>query len=129
MTQIITEPWIVDLFGAIDAMDAATMAKAFTEDGIFRFGNGEPVRGRQELEQAVAGFFTTIGGLSHEITGVWTGQWEGGEVTSVESDVTYTRRNGTVVGPLPASTTIRRRGDQIQDYRIFMDVSPVFAPV
>jgi hypothetical protein len=128
MTLNITEPWIVDLFGAIDSMDAVTLAKAFTEDGTFRFGNGEAVQGREALELAAAGFFSTIGGLSHEITGVWTGRWEGGEVTSVESDVTYTRNDGTVVA-LPATTTIRRRGDQIQDCRIFMDVSPVFAPL
>jgi ketosteroid isomerase-like protein len=127
MSLFITDPWIVDLFDAIDGMDAATLAKAFTEDGTFRFGNGEPTVGRQALEQAVAGFFSTIGGLSHEISGVWTGRWERGEVTSVESGVTYTRHDGSTVGPLPVTTTIRRRGDQIQDYRIFMDVSPVFA--
>jgi hypothetical protein len=127
MTGTTVDPWIVDLFGAIDDMDAAALAKTFAEEGSFRFANGEPAVGRQGIEQAVGGFFSMIGGLSHEITGVWTGRWEGGEVTSVESGVTYTRLDGSLVGPLPATTAIRRRTEEIQDYRIFMDVSPVFA--
>jgi ketosteroid isomerase-like protein len=127
MTGPTVDPWIVDLFGAIDGMDAAAFAKTFAEDGTFRFANGEPAVGRQGLEQAVGGFFSMIGGLSHEITGVWTGRWQGGEVTSVEGEVTYTRQDGRVVGPLPVTSTIRRCGEEIQDYRIFMDVSPLYA--
>jgi ketosteroid isomerase-like protein len=127
MKGMTVDPWIVDLFATIDRMDSTGFAKAFAEDATFRFGNLEPAVGRQELEQAVAGFFSTVDGLTHEITGVWTGRWEGGDVTSVESGVTYTRKDGGVVGPLPATTTIRLHGDEIQDYRIFMDIGPVFA--
>jgi hypothetical protein len=97
-------------------------------DATFRFGNSESAAGRHELERAVGGLFSVMDGLSHQITGVWTGHWEGGEVTSVESGVTYTRKDGRVVGPLPATTTIRRQGDEIRDYRVFMDIGPVFAP-
>ena len=127
MDGMTVDPWIVDLFATIDRMDAAGFAKVFAEDATFRFGNSEPVLGRQDLEQAVAGFFSVIDGLTHQIIGVWTVLGKGGDVTSVESDVTYTRKDGGVVGPLPAMTTIRLQGDEIQDYRIFMDVSPVFA--
>jgi len=121
------DPWLVDFFRAVDSMDAPTAAKAFAEEGTFRFGNSEPAVGRQEVEENMAGFFSMIGGLGHEITGVWSGSWEGGEVRSVEAEVTYTLKDGTRTQPLPVTSTIRLKGDRISDYRIFMDLAPLFA--
>lgn len=122
-----TDRWVVDLFRAVDALDAATFAKAFTEDGTFRFGNAQPAVGRQQIEEALSGFFSIIGGLRHEVTGVWSGTWEGGDVKSVESAVTYTPKDATVTDAIPATSTLRMRGDLIRDYRIFADISPLFA--
>src|SRR5207249_11722561 len=51
----------------------------------------------------------------------------GAAVQSIEAVVTYTRKDGTVTRPLPVTSTLRMRGDLIKDYRIFMDVSPLFA--
>ena len=127
MHGMTVDPWIVDLFSTIDDMDTAGFADVFAEDATFRFGNSDPAVGRQEIKQAVAGFFSMLDGLTHQITGVWKGHWEGGRVTSVETAVTYTRNDGSVVGPLPATSTIRLDGEEIQDYRIFMDIAPVFA--
>ena len=120
------DPWVLALFRAIDEMDTATFAKAFTDDGCLRFGNAEPTVGRDQVEAALAGFYATIGGLSHDIQGVWSGHWDGGEVRSVEALVTYTRKDGTRTIAIPVTTTIRLRGDRIADYRIFMDLSPLF---
>ena len=119
--------WVLDVFRIVDSMNAAAFANAFTEDGTFRFGNNQPAVGRQQIEQSVSGFFSMIGGLRHEIAGVWSGSWEGGEVKSVEAAVTYIRKDGTVTEPLPVTSTLRMHGDLIEDYRIFMDVSPLFA--
>jgi hypothetical protein len=83
--------------------------------------------GREQVEENVSGFFSMIGGLSHEIIGVWSGTWEGGEVKSVEAEVTYTRQDGTRTQPLPVTSTLRIEDDQIKAYRIFMDVAPLFA--
>jgi hypothetical protein len=115
------------LFETIDAMDAAGLAAYFTHDGSFRFGNAEPAVGREAVEQAAGGFFAAIGGLSHHITGVWAGGWEHGAVKSVEADVTYTRKDGSRTAPLPVTSTLRMKGDLIRDYRIFIDVSPLFS--
>jgi SnoaL-like domain len=115
------------LFETIDAMDAEGFAAAFTPEGSFRFGNAGPVTGREAVRDAVAGFFASLGGLSHRVTGVWTGTWEHGPVRSVEAEVTYTRKDGSVTPPIPATSTLRMRGDLIQDYRIFADLAPLFA--
>jgi hypothetical protein len=101
MTLTTADRSVVDLFRIIDAMDAAGFAKAFAEDGTFRFGNDQPAVGRQQIEKSVSAFFSTIQGLRHEITGVWSGTWEGGTVTSVEAQVTYTRKDETITEPLP----------------------------
>jgi hypothetical protein len=108
--------------------ESAQILVAFSEDGSFRFGNNEPAVGRQQIEQSLSGFFSMIGDMSHEITGVWSGSWEGGDVKIVEAEVTYTRKDGTRTQPLPVTSTIRLAGDQMKDYRIFMDVTPLFAP-
>jgi ketosteroid isomerase-like protein len=123
----VTEQWVVDFFGAIDSMDAPTLAKAFAEDGSFRFGNADPAVGREAVEQAISGFFSMLGGVSHEITGEWSGSWEGGEAKSVEADVVYTRKDGTRTPPLPVTSTIRMAAGSIKDYRVFMDPAPIFA--
>jgi hypothetical protein len=121
------DQWVVDFYGVVDSMDAAAVAEAFSSEGTFRFGNSAPAVGRREIEQSCAHFFSMIGGLHHDITGLWTGSWDGGEVRSVEANVTYTRQDGTLIEPLPATTTLRMRGDQVEHCCIFVDVSPLFA--
>jgi uncharacterized protein (TIGR02246 family) len=122
-----TQHYVADLFDAVDALDATAFAERFTEDGTFRFGNAPSVAGRRQIEESVAGFFSTISGLKHEILGVWSGAWDGGAVTSVETTVTYLRKDATVTDAIPVTSTLRMRGDLIADFRVFADISPVFA--
>jgi hypothetical protein len=122
-----TQHYVADLFDAVDALDARAFAERFTEDGTFRFGNAPAVAGRQRIEESVAAFFSAIGGLKHNIVGVWSGAWESGAVTSVETTVTYRRKDATVTDAIPVTSTLRMRGDLIADFRVFADISPVFA--
>jgi quercetin dioxygenase-like cupin family protein len=119
--------FVTDLFQAVDSLDAKAFTAAFAEGGSFRFGNAAPAIGRQQIEEHVAGFFSMIGGLRHDIQGVWSGAWEGGEVKSVEAMVTYLRTDGTATPPIPATSTLRTRAGLIEDFRIFADISPLFA--
>src|SRR5262245_51445249 len=120
--------YVADLFHAVDALNATAFAESFTEDGTFRFGNAPAVAGRRQIEESVAGFFSMIGGLKHEIVGVWSGAWEGGTVTSVETTVTYGGKDATVTDAITVTSAVRMRGDLIADFRVFADISPVFAP-
>ena len=122
-----TDYWVSGLFYALDALDTAAVMKLFADDATLRFGNAEPAVGREQVEATMTGFFAIIAGLHHETTGVWTGTWPGGEVKCIESDVTYIRHDGSQVGPLPVTTTLRLEGGRIRHYQIFMDASPVFA--
>jgi ketosteroid isomerase-like protein len=126
-TESETGAWVAQWFATIDAREPDRIAAYFADDGVFRFGNAPPVRGREAIRQTLAGFLDTLGGMRHHVTGVWRGEWEQGTVVSIEAEVTYTRLDGTRTAPLPATSTVRRAGDRIQDYRIFMDLAPLFA--
>ena len=116
---------VTRVFETIDEMKADEYASFFAEDASFRFGNAEPIVGRQTIRDAMVVFFSTIKGLRHEVVGVWEGEWAQGAVYSVETEVTYTRTDDEVVS-LPATSTMRMCGDLIQDWRIFADISPVY---
>jgi hypothetical protein len=122
------DQWALELFRKIESMDAPALAQKFSSDGRFRFANNEVAVGPEQIEQSIAAFFSMIGGLSHEITGVWSGQCDGGEVKSVEAEVTYIRKDGSRTAPLPVTSTIRLGGDGIKDYRVFIDATPLFQP-
>ena len=47
-------------------------------------------------------------------------------VYSVEAEAIYTRKDGSEV-KLPVTTTLRMKGDLVQDWRVFLDISPVYA--
>ncbi len=121
-----TDDEVRQFFATIDRRDAAGFAEAFSEDGRFVFANAAPVYGRSAIREAVTAFFGTIDGLGHDITGIWRGRDGALDVVCVEATVTYSLRDGRTVA-LPSNSTMRLDGDTIRDYRITIDVAPVFA--
>jgi ketosteroid isomerase-like protein len=110
------------LFEDIDSMDPDRFAAHLADDVEFRFANADPVVGRDAVRDTWAGFCENIDGVSHTLHA----QWDTGDAVVAESDVTYTRKNGSTV-TLPVVTIYRPAGPPITDYRIFMDVNPLFA--
>ena len=111
-----------DLFADIDSMDPDAFARHLADDVRFVFGNSDPVIGRENVRETWAGFCEAIAGVAHEVLE----QWNSGPATIVESIVTYTRKDASTVS-LPVVTIYRGEGELIADYRIFMDVAPLFA--
>ena len=58
---------VTSTFADIDSFDPDRFVTNLTPDAVFRFGNADPVIGRAAVRDAVAGFFTTIDGLTHRI--------------------------------------------------------------
>ena len=114
--------WVDRLFGTVDAMDSKKFVSFLTEDARFKFGNADAVEGKEKIEQAVAGFFGTIGGLHHDVLNVW----EHPGVVVTELKVTYTRKDGRKVA-VPCVNVFGMQGDKIKEYKIFIDISPVYA--
>lgn len=120
---------VLELVRANDAMNAAAVSESFEDDGVLRFANHREARGRERVRRSLESFFASLGGLSHEVVGVTTGSWSGGPVVSVEAEVTYQRLDGSYVGPLPVTSTVRltERG-AVARYQIYIDASPLTTP-
>lgn len=110
------------LFADIDSMEPDRFTAHLAEDVVMRFGNAEPVRGRSAVHDVWASFCDGIDGLSHALVE----RWEADPATIVEADVTYTRKDGGTV-TVPVVTIYRERDGQIDDYRVFIDLAPLFA--
>lgn len=118
------EPWAkaATIFAIIDRQDAAAFADAFDREGVFIFGNAEPVVGHAAIEAAVSAFFGVIRSLRHDLHDVW----QIDDTVISRLTVTYTRYGGTIVS-LPAATIWREKAGLITDYRIYADLAPLFA--
>lgn len=110
------------LFAAIDRGDPDAFAAFLCEDAVFRFGNAAPVRGRVAIRDAVAGFFAAIGGARHELAE----SWDTGDALVCHGTVHYTRRDGSTLA-VPFANVMKKRGELIGEYLIFVDGSELFA--
>lgn len=110
------------LFRAIDAKDIASFVDCLTDDGSFRFGSAQAVRGRESIAAQVGGFFDSLAGLEHMIGRTI----RDGDTLVVEGDVTYTRHDRRRV-TLPFVNVLELQGECIDDYRIYADLSPLYS--
>jgi ketosteroid isomerase-like protein len=109
------------LFADIDSMDPDAFAAHLADDVVMRFGNAEPIHGRTAVRDTWAGFCEGVDGVSHSLVE----QWQSAVGNVVEADVTYTRKDGGTV-TVPVVTIYRERDGEIADYRIFIDLAPLF---
>ena len=111
------------LFDDIDTMEPDAFARHLAEDVTMRFGNAPEIHGRDACRQTWADFCTLVDGVRHDVVA----QWDTGDATIAQTDVTYTRKDGQRV-TVPVVTIYRTRdGGDITDYRVFLDLAPVFA--
>jgi uncharacterized protein (TIGR02246 family) len=110
-----------DLYKHIDSKDARGFAAFFAEDGKFTFGNAPTVTGPPAIESACEQFFSSLQDLDHEMRNVWNID----DTVICEVTVMYRTRDGRNLD-LPAANIIRHHDGVVTDYRIFMDVSPLF---
>jgi limonene-1,2-epoxide hydrolase len=111
-----------ELFADIDSMDPERFAAHLAEDVTMRFGNAEPIHGREAVRDAWASFCQDLSGVEHELVE----QWATDSATIVEARVTYTRTDDSQV-TVPVVTIYRERAGEINDYRIYIDLAPLFA--
>jgi hypothetical protein len=116
---------------SVDKKDARGFAAAFTETASLRFGNADPIVGRDAIESAIAYFFTTFETLRHEDRGTRLA----GDTLIIEAVVTYKRHDGREVS-IPAVTIFHLAGTTrdepskplADNCRIYVDLTPLYAP-
>ena len=109
-------------FADIDAFDPDKFVAHLTPDAKFRFANADPVTGREAVKEAVAGFFSSIDGLTHHIRNVW----EFGDTVVAQIDVEYLRKDGKTV-TVPNVDILIYENDLVRDWQIYIDIAPVYA--
>jgi ketosteroid isomerase-like protein len=119
---VATRTDVSQLLADIDGMDAKAFASHLSEDCVLRYANTDEQVGRDAIEAGIAGFYQTIAGLEHHLLN----QWEVDDTTILQFEVTYRRLDGGEV-TVPAVTIFRRGGELIDEYRIYVDLAPVYA--
>ncbi|MEV6757061.1 nuclear transport factor 2 family protein [Streptomyces sp. NPDC051214] len=113
---------VARIFRDIDTFDPDKFVAHLTKDVVFRFANSPELIGRPAVRQGVADFFATIAGLSHRLLR----SWEMGDIVIVQTEVTYTRTDGKQV-TVPNADILTFRGDKARQWRIYIDLAPVYA--
>ena len=110
------------MFAAIDSKDAEAFVGFLTEDAYFRFGSAPAVQGREAIRSAVDGFFATIAGCTHDVQRTL----RNGTTMVCEGEVTYSRQDNTRI-TLPFTDVFEFEGELISHYKIYIDISPLYA--
>jgi ketosteroid isomerase-like protein len=119
------EAVIRSLFAAVDRRDGDAVLDLLADDVVLVFGNNDPIQGKAQFAEAQRNFGSLIGGLRHEIQDIWHAV-EDARVVIASMTVHYTRLDGTGVS-LPCCNVFRLSEDRVVDYRVYMDINPVFA--
>jgi ketosteroid isomerase-like protein len=117
------ETRVRELFATTDAKDIAANATHVTDDVELRFGNNDPVVGKDAYIAMSEEFYASLASLRHEIHSLWTVD---DDFVITEMTVHYERLDGQRLS-LPCANIFRLRDGLIADYRIFMDINPVFS--
>jgi ketosteroid isomerase-like protein len=113
------------LFAATDRGDLAGVT-SYLHDGVVVFlSNREPIHGAEAYAELYGQVAEMLAGLRHEILDIWCAA-EDPSVWIVQMTVHYTRADGSTVS-LPCCNVLRFTEGRVSDYRVFMDMTPVFA--
>lgn len=115
--------WWQRLIGRIDTKDTGGFVEFLADDAEFRFGNAEPIHGRDAIAAAVEGFFGSIKESRHRIERTW----DDGATRVCHGMVCYTRHDGSRV-TLPFVNVFYMDGERIARYLIHIDMGPLYAP-
>jgi ketosteroid isomerase-like protein len=113
------------MYAASDSGDIDGLLSLLADDVVLAFGNADVVHGKAAVEAQARQVTSKLKGVRHEIHDIWHAA-EDADVIIARMTVHYSRLDGTIVS-LPCCNIYRMSGDLIADYRIYMDVNPVFA--
>jgi ketosteroid isomerase-like protein len=109
------------IFAAFDSKDIAALAALVTDDIRLQIGNADVVNGKPEFVEALEAFVVSVASFWHTVTNVWTDV----DAVIAELKVHYTRLDGTEL-TLPCCNVFRLRDGAVADYRVYMDITPVY---
>lgn len=111
------------LFSMVDAMKVDDFIAYFTDDVLFRFGNGPLAQDKETTKEIVIQFFASIKSLRHIIEEMW----EVGDTVLIKADVEYTRHDGSQI-TIPFMNYMRSKHGLFCEYYVYIDVTPLYNP-
>ncbi len=111
---------IEEVFKTADSMNSVAFSELLTKEVKFRFSNGDLWTGRKSVVDGLNYLFSKIVSLRHDIKGVY----KDGDSFAVEAIANYTMIDGKIIS-LPVVSVLKYNGNLIDDYRIYMDITPV----
>jgi ketosteroid isomerase-like protein len=111
------------LFAATDAKDTHAKLKLVTDDVRLTFANAGTTVGHDAFRKASDDFNASLDTVRHEITSMFELPDDGVVIT--ELVVRYRRLDGAELA-LPCCNVFRLRDGRVADYRIYMDIGPVY---
>ncbi|MTD54451.1 nuclear transport factor 2 family protein [Amycolatopsis pithecellobii] len=118
------EHWTREFYRKGDSFDVDAATASFTPDVRLTFGNNPTVEGIEAVREAYAASGNAFKSVRHHIDEVWDPK---PGVTIVEAHADYVRHDDEKL-TLPVMMVIRHHGggEKIYDYRVYMDIAPVF---
>ena len=113
--------WVYELFQSIDKQDIDAFLTFLADDVFFRFGNAEPVHGKNNVGNIVKGFFESIKAIQHDISETWSLD----ESIICHGFVTYTRHDNSTL-TVPFANIFKLDGQAITEYLIYADLSQLY---
>jgi len=97
------------------------LANCLTQNCTFVYANSDPVIGRANVAAASQNFLKHLADIKHHLLNVWAFE----DVVVSQLSVTYTRKDGWTL-TIPAVTIWKLLDMLIDEYRIYVDISPPF---
>jgi limonene-1,2-epoxide hydrolase len=113
------------MFSALDNRDSDTVIGHLTGDVVVHLGNADPIQGGGAFIALFDQVLSALQGLRHEIHDVWRAA-EDPDVVIARMTVHYTRLDGVLIS-VPCCNVFRLTDSLIAEYRVYVDMSPVFA--
>ncbi len=118
------DTWLKDYYDDVDNMRLEEFVARHTDDVMVQFGNNPPANGKDEVRGAIGYFWEMIGGLKHNFVNVI----EDGDVTVLEANIDYLRKDDGQTVTVPCVSILRRNGELVEQLKMFLDLAPVFSP-
>lgn len=109
-------------YETVDAMDLESFKAMHSTNAKVFFANHPPAVGPDQIAGAIGHFWSTIGGLKHNVVN----RWDNTDESILEVAVDYTRKDGKSV-TVPCVSIIKPEGDKVGELRVFIDVAPIYA--
>jgi ketosteroid isomerase-like protein len=109
------------IFAAFDSKDIGALATLTTDDVRLQIGNADVVKGKPEFVEALQVFVGSVASFRHKVINLWSD----GDAVIAELKVHYIRLDGSEL-TLPCCNVFRLRDGAVADYRVYMDITPVY---